>query len=148
MSGGLWSFYLVCAKLLWKLKFPNFLIPSQIWLVFWREQRELCFRIKWFKLGKFQWSLILLQDYVILKLFYRFKQDLNQTGFCPKIRGRKIFWLSKFKRIVKKWLMPYPCSHFYFDIFKREEESLASSLLNIICRQNWYQSKSNYMDRA
>ena len=33
-------------------------------------------------------------------------------------------------------------------IFKREEESLASSLLNIICRQNWYQSKSDYMDRA
>ena len=47
--------------------------------------------------------------------------------------------------------MPYPCSHFYFDIkviFKREEESLASSLLNIICRQNGYQSKSDYMDRA
>ena len=41
------------------------------------------------------------------------------------------------------WLMPYPCSHFYFDIkfgnrlySKREEESLVSSLLNIICRQN------------
>ena len=33
-------------------------------------------------------------------------------------------------------------------IFKREEESLASSLLNIICYQNWYQSKSDYMDRA
>ena len=33
-------------------------------------------------------------------------------------------------------------------IFKREEESLASSLLNIICRQNWYQHKSDYMDRA
>ena len=32
--------------------------------------------------------------------------------------------------------------------FKREEESLAPSLLNIICRQNWYQSKSDYMDRA
>ena len=31
-------------------------------------------------------------------------------------------------------------------IFKREEESLASSLLNIICLQNWYQSKSDYMD--
>ena len=33
-------------------------------------------------------------------------------------------------------------------IFKREKESLASSLLNKICRQNWYQSKSDYMDRA
>ena len=28
------------------------------------------------------------------------------------------------------------------------EECLASSLLNIICYQNWYQSKSDYMDRA
>ena len=33
-------------------------------------------------------------------------------------------------------------------IFKREEESLASSLLNIICCQNWYLSESDYMDRA
>ena len=36
-------------------------------------------------------------------------------------------------------------------ILKREEEteeSLASSLLNIICHQNWYQSKSDNMDRA
>ena len=33
-------------------------------------------------------------------------------------------------------------------IFKREEESLVCSLLNIICRQIWYQSKSGYMDRA
>ena len=33
-------------------------------------------------------------------------------------------------------------------MLKREEESLACSLLNIICRQIWYQSKSDYMDRA
>ena len=33
-------------------------------------------------------------------------------------------------------------------IFKREEESLVSSLLNKICRQNWYQSKSDYMNGA
>ena len=53
-------------------------------------------------------------------------------------------------------LMPYPCSHFYIlwyqfcrhIIFKREEARLSSSLLNIICRQIWYQSKSDYMDRA
>ena len=39
--------------------------------------------------------------------------------------------------------MPYPCSHFYFDInfgdrsyvFKREEARLSSSLLNTICYQ-------------
>ena len=33
-------------------------------------------------------------------------------------------------------------------IFKREEARLSSSLLNIICRQIWYQRKSDYMDRA
>ena len=33
-------------------------------------------------------------------------------------------------------------------IFKREEESMASSLLNTIFRQNWYQCKSDYMDKA
>ena len=33
-------------------------------------------------------------------------------------------------------------------IFKREEARLPSSLLNIICRQLWYQSKSDYMDKA
>jgi hypothetical protein len=33
-------------------------------------------------------------------------------------------------------------------IFKREEESLACSLLNMICHQNWYQRKSDYMDTA
>ena len=34
------------------------------------------------------------------------------------------------------------------DYIKKKEESLASSLLNIICHQNWYQRKSDYMDRA
>ena len=33
-------------------------------------------------------------------------------------------------------------------IFKREQAKLSSSLLNIIYRQIWYQSKSDYMDRA
>ena len=49
--------------------------------------------------------------------------------------------------------MPYPCSHFYFDIkfghrLYSKEKRLSFSLLNIICRQIWYQSKSDYMDRA
>ena len=42
-------------------------------------------------------------------------------------------------------LVTYPCSLFYFDI---KEESLASSLLNIICYQNWYQRKSGYMEQT
>ena len=33
-------------------------------------------------------------------------------------------------------------------ILKRKDESLASSLWKIICHQNWYQSISDYMDRA
>ena len=33
-------------------------------------------------------------------------------------------------------------------IFKREKARLFFSLLNIICRQIWYQHKSDYMDRA
>ena len=33
-------------------------------------------------------------------------------------------------------------------IFKREEESLACSLLSIICRQIWYQINMHYIDRA
>ena len=55
--------------------------------------------------------------------------------------------------------MPYPCNHFYFDIkfghrlysgpwTFAKTTTLASSLLNIICRQIWYQSKSDYLDRA
>ena len=41
--------------------------------------------------------------------------------------------------------MPYPCSHFYFDIKFGDR---LYSLLNIICRPNWYQSKSDFTDRA
>ena len=49
--------------------------------------------------------------------------------------------------------MPHPCSHFWYQIwrqiiFKREQARLSSSLLNIICGQIWYQSKSDYLDRA
>ena len=49
--------------------------------------------------------------------------------------------------------MPYPFSHFYFDIkfgdrFNSKENRPGSSLFNIICCQIWYQSKSDYMDRA
>ena len=49
--------------------------------------------------------------------------------------------------------MPYPCTHFYFDIkygdrLYSKEKRHSSSLLNIIGRQVWYQSKSDYMDRA
>ena len=47
------------------------------------------------------------------------------------------------------WLMPYPCSYFYFDIkFGIRLCSKEKNTYDIICRQNWYQSKSNYMDRA
>ena len=38
--------------------------------------------------------------------------------------------------------------HVVVKIFKREEESLASSLLNILCYQNWYQLFYHYMDQA
>ena len=57
---------------------------------------------------------------------------------------------------TNKWnLVPYPCSHFYIDInfgdqlySKEKRPGFSSSLLNIICRQIWYQCKSDYMDRA
>ena len=56
---------------------------------------------------------------------------------------------SSYKKNIFLSFMPYPCSHFYFDIkFGDRLYSIASSLLNIICRQIWYQSKSDYMDRA
>ena len=42
--------------------------------------------------------------------------------------------------------MPYPCSHFYFDI--KFGYRLYSKEKRRACRQIWYQSKSDYMDRA
>ena len=64
---------------------------------------------------------------------------------CSKICKKK--WEQSY---VNKWL---PSLLLWYQIcqqiiFKREEQSLAYSLLNIICRQIWYQSKSDYMDRA
>ena len=49
--------------------------------------------------------------------------------------------------------MPNPCSYFYFDIkfgnrLYSKEKRPGFPLWNIIYYQNWYQSKSDYMDRA
>ena len=54
---------------------------------------------------------------------------------------------------VDTTLLPYPCSHFYFDInfgnrLHSKEKRRAWTIFNIICYQIWYQSKSDYMDRA
>ena len=59
--------------------------------------------------------------------------------------------VCKIDEVITDWKVQgfHHIGNFYFHSFrKKEEPSLASSLLNIICYQNWYQSKSDYMDRA
>ena len=67
--------------------------------------------------------------------------------FLPNHHFIIVKWYDTCSSLLPYWStsLPYLCSHFYFDIkfgnrlliFKREEESLASSLLNIICHENW-----------
>ena len=62
-----------------------------------------------------------------------------------RISKKCLFWKSN-ALLMYSLLLWY---QFWWQIiFKREWNSLASSLLNIICRQILYQSKSDYMDRA
>ena len=67
--------------------------------------------------------------------------------------------LHNWREIISEGVpeLPYPISmlslllwyQFWWQIiFKREEARLSSSLLNKICRQIWYQSKSDYMDKV
>ena len=87
---------------------------------------------------------------------------LNPCQIWDKVRFESKFSNEISKLITTKIHLPPSCQNYALSmksllrwyqiwrqiIFKREKESLASSLLNIICRQNWYQCKSDYMDRA
>ena len=88
----------------------------------------------------------------LLKTSRGLDADWNTFGYHQTPCPCKQPALAALDLVILHVLMPYPCSHFYFDIKFGDrlysKEKLSSSFLNIICRQNWYQSKSDYMDRA
>ena len=87
---------------------------------------------------------ILISKQIALAFLFSFPLRIK-TPFRKNINYDSIFFYV--------YALSRPCSHFYFDInfgnrLYSKEKSLASSLWNIICYQIWYQTKSDYMDRA
>ena len=54
------------------------------------------------------------------------------------------FKVQSYKNVKNGRLMPNLATYY----IQRKKESLASYLLNIICCQNWYKSKSDYTNRT
>ena len=82
---------------------------------------------------------------VIRKVIILIIQRIHSSAFNHGIHIIG-WWLKMIQSLIIRFtlysLKPWPC------IFKKEEETLASSLLNIICPQNWYLGRGSKPSKA
>ena len=107
----------------------NFFFNSKVWAATnWICQIHTVQIANNCRIGSKEFIYCCSQKFMPITLF-KMKKEIVKSISCPI---HVVSWYQIWQQII----------------FKRKEESLASSLLNIICRQNWYQCKSDYvMDR-